>query len=74
MMPSPAHSTTLCPAPRTTSLLQTALRLRRLGVAPAARAALGALGPALRRQLLSAAPRLGALDLLKLSWLLRELA
>ena len=55
-------------------LLQTALRLRRLGVAPAALAALGALAPALRHQLLSAAPRLGALDLLKLAWLLRELA
>ena len=55
-------------------LLQMALRLHRLGMAPAARATLGALAPALRRQLLSAAPRLGALDLLKLSWLLRELA
>ena len=54
-------------------LLQTALRLRRLGLAPAARAALGAVAPALRRQLLSPAPRLRALDLLKLQWLLREL-
>ncbi|GAB2717413.1 glycosyl transferase [Hymenobacter frigidus] len=55
-------------------LLQMALRLHRLGVAPAARATLGALAPALRRQLLSTAPRLRLLDLLKLSWLLRELA
>ena len=55
-------------------LLQTALRLRRLGLAPAARAALGVAGPMLRRQLLSATPRLRALDLLKLHWLLRELA
>lgn len=55
-------------------LLQAALRLRWLGVAAAGRAVLGALAPALRRQLLSAHPRLRALDLLKLSWLLRELA
>lgn len=55
-------------------LLQMALRLRRLGLAPAAGAALARLAPALRRQLLSAAPRLRLLDLLKLSWLLRELA
>ena len=55
-------------------LLQTALRLHRLGMAPAARATLGALAPAWQRQLLSAAPRLRLLDLLKLSWLLRELA
>ena len=55
-------------------LLQTALRLRRLGLAPAARAALTAVAPALRRQLLSAAPLLRGLDLLKLQWLLRELA
>ena len=55
-------------------LLQMALRLRRLGLAPAARATLGAAVPALRRQLLSAAPRLPLLDLLKLFWLLRELA
>ena len=55
-------------------LLQTALRLRRLGLAPPARTALGALAPALHRQLLSGAPRLRLLDLLKLFWLLRELA
>ena len=55
-------------------VLQAALRLRRLGLAPAARAALGALAPALRRQLLGAAPHLRALDALKLYWLLRELA
>ena len=55
-------------------LLQMALRLRRLGLAPAARATLGAAVPALRRQLLSVAPRLALLDLLKLFWLLRELA
>ena len=55
-------------------VLQAALRLRRLGLAPAARAALGALAPALRRQLLGPAPRLRALDALKLYWLLRELA
>lgn len=54
-------------------LLQAALRLRRLGLAPMARATLGAAAPALRRQLLSAAPRLRALDVLKLYWLLREL-
>lgn len=54
-------------------LLQMGLRLRRLGLAPAARATLGAAVPALRRQLLSAAPRLPLLDLLKLFWLLREL-
>jgi hypothetical protein len=55
-------------------LLQTAQRLRRVGLASAARVALGVAAPALRRQLLSAAPRLGVLDLLKLHWLLRELA
>ena len=55
-------------------LLQTALRLRRLGLAPAARTALGALVPALHRQLLSGSPRLQLLDALKLFWLLRELA
>ena len=55
-------------------LLQMALRLRRLGLAPAANAALAAAAPALHRQLLSAEPRLQALDLLKLHWLLRELA
>ena len=55
-------------------LLQTALRLRRLGLAPAACTVLGAAVPLLRRQLLSAAPRLRLFDLLKLHWLLRELA
>jgi glycosyltransferase involved in cell wall biosynthesis len=55
-------------------LLQMALRLRRLGLAPAARVTLGTAVPALRQQLLSAAPRLALLDLLKLFWLLRELA
>ncbi len=55
-------------------LLQTALRLRRLGLAPAVRAGLGAAAPALRRRLLSATPHLRWFDLLKLYWLLRELA
>jgi len=55
-------------------LLQTALRLRRLGAAGLAQLALGAAAPALQRQLLSAAPRLRTFDLLKLHWLLRELA
>lgn len=55
-------------------LLQTALQLRRLGLAPAARVALRALAPALRQQLLSAAPSLRSFDLLKLHWLLKELA
>ena len=55
-------------------LLQTALRVRRLGAAGLAQVALGAAAPALRRQLLSAAPSLRAFDLLKLHWLLRELA
>lgn len=55
-------------------LLQTARRLRRLGAAPVARLALGTAAPALRRQLLSPHPNLRAFDLLKLYWLLRELA
>ena len=55
-------------------LLHTARRLRRLGAAPAARLALAAAAPALRRQLLSPRPNLRAFDLLKLYWLLRELA
>ena len=54
-------------------LLQAALRLRRLRLAAPARLALGAAAPGLRRQLLSAAPRLVLFDLLKLHWLLREL-
>jgi hypothetical protein len=55
-------------------LLQTALRLRRLKLAGLASIALTKAAPRLRRQLLSAAPRLRALDLLKLHWLLEELA
>ncbi|MBJ6109927.1 glycosyltransferase [Hymenobacter sp. BT523] len=55
-------------------LLQTALRLQRLHLARAARAALAAAAPTLRRQLLTAAPSLRLFDLLKLHWLLRELA
>ncbi|GAB3578047.1 glycosyltransferase family protein [Hymenobacter daeguensis] len=55
-------------------LLQAVLRLQRLGLAGVAGAMLAAAAPRLRRQLLSAAPRLRALDLLKLHWLLRELA
>ena len=55
-------------------LLQTALRLRRLGMAGTAQLTLAAAGPALRWQLLSQRPSLRALDLLKLHWLLRELA
>lgn len=55
-------------------LLQTALRIRRLGAAPLARLVLGTAAPALRRQLLSKQPNLQAFDLLKLHWLLRELA
>ena len=55
-------------------LLQTALRLRRLGLASVASAVLGTAAPRLRRQLLSPNPRLALLDLLKLAWLLRELA
>jgi hypothetical protein len=55
-------------------LLQTAARLRRLGAAAPARLALGAAAPVLRRQLLSSRPSLRAFDLLKLHWLLRELA
>ncbi|MET4073526.1 glycosyltransferase involved in cell wall biosynthesis [Hymenobacter sp. UYCo722] len=54
-------------------LLQTALRLRGLGLAAAARAALWAAAPALRRQLLSPAPNLRLFDLLKLHWLLQQL-
>ncbi|GAA4021145.1 glycosyltransferase [Hymenobacter glaciei] len=55
-------------------LLQTALRLRRMGAARVARRALGAAAPALKRQLLSQHPNLLAFDLLKLYWLLSELA
>lgn len=56
-----------------TRLVRAAGRLRRAGLAPAARAALARLGPALRRNLLSARPSLRALDALKLLWLLQEL-
>ncbi len=55
-------------------LVQTALRLRRLGLAPAAQAALGAAAGALRHNLLGPRPALPALDALKLLWLLRALA
>jgi len=55
-------------------LLQSALRLQRLGLAGPARASLRAVAPLLVRQLRSGAPRLALLDLLKLGWLLRELA
>jgi hypothetical protein len=55
-------------------LLQTALRLRSLKLAGVAAKALAVAAPRLRRQLLSAKPHLRAFDLLKLHWLLRELA
>lgn len=56
-----------------TQLARAALRLRRAGLGGVGRAALSALAPALERQLLSARPRLRALDALKLLWLLQEL-
>ena len=56
----------------TTRLVQAAGRLRRVGLARAAQATLGALEPALRHNLLSNRPSLRALDALKLLWLLRE--
>jgi glycosyltransferase involved in cell wall biosynthesis len=56
----------------TTRLAQAAARLRWAGLAGAAQAALGALEPALRRNLLTPNPSLRALDALKLLWLLRE--
>jgi hypothetical protein len=56
-----------------TQLLQTALRLRRFGLATAARSALQVLVPALQRNLLSAEPSLRKFDLLKLYWVLGEL-
>jgi glycosyltransferase involved in cell wall biosynthesis len=56
-----------------TRLARTAARLRAAGLAGPARAALAALAPVLRRHLLGARPRLRALDLLKLGWLLQEL-
>ena len=56
-----------------TRLARTAARLREAGFAAPARAILAALEPALRRHLLGPRPRLRALDLLKLLWLLEEL-
>jgi glycosyltransferase involved in cell wall biosynthesis len=55
-------------------LLQTALRLRSLKLASISAKALAAAAPRLHRQLLSTRPSLRAFDLLKLHWLLRELA
>lgn len=55
-------------------LLRMALQLRRLGLAPVARVALRTVAPALQQQLLSAAPSLRQFDLLKLHWLLQQLA
>ncbi|GAB3634641.1 hypothetical protein GCM10027422_02310 [Hymenobacter arcticus] len=55
-----------------TRLVRAATRLRRAGLAGVAQVALAALAPALRRNLLSARPSLGALDMLKLSWLLAD--
>ncbi|RZK47173.1 MAG: hypothetical protein EOO59_18185 [Hymenobacter sp.] len=57
-----------------TRLARAATRLRQLGLAGPARAALAALAPTLRRNLLSTRPDLRALDALKLGWLLEELA
>jgi glycosyltransferase involved in cell wall biosynthesis len=54
-------------------LLRLALRLRRLGLAAPAQAALAGAEARLRRNLLSARPNLRALDLLKLRWLLAVL-
>ncbi|WP_375417462.1 glycosyltransferase family 2 protein [uncultured Hymenobacter sp.] len=54
-------------------LLRLALRLRQLGLARAARAALQAAAPRLRRNLLSADPDLRQFDLLRLLWTLLEL-
>jgi glycosyltransferase involved in cell wall biosynthesis len=54
-------------------LLRLALRLRRLRLAGAARVALVALAPQLRRNLLSADPDLRQFDLLRLLWTLTEL-
>ena len=53
-------------------LLKTAGRLRRFGLAPAARLLLKSLAPTLRRGLLTPRPRLAHLDLLKLYWLLEH--
>lgn len=54
-------------------LLQTALHLRRLGVAAAMLPTLRLLRPQLQRQVLATPPSLRAFDLLKLGWLLEEL-
>ena len=54
-------------------LLQTALRLRKWGIAAPVQAALAAAAPRLRRNLLSTKPSLRAFDLLKLGWLLKLL-
>lgn len=59
---------------RETSLVQTALRLRRFGLGGATRTALAALEPALQKNLLADNPSLRALDALKLLWLLQEMA
>jgi len=56
----------------TTRLVQAAKRLRRVGLAVPAQAALAAAEPLLRRSLLGNMPSLRALDALKLLWLLRE--
>lgn len=55
-------------------LLRTALRLRRLGLGRAFQYCIRKLLPAMRANLCSATPRLLYFDLLKLYWLLRELA
>ena len=55
-------------------LVQAAQWLRRVGLAPPARMALGAAASVLRRQLLGPHPSLVVLDVLKLLWLLRALA
>ena len=54
-------------------LAQTALRLRRLGLAAAVRETLAALEPVLRRNLGGTTPSLRCFDLLRLHWLLRAL-
>ncbi|GAB3325619.1 hypothetical protein GCM10027511_34710 [Hymenobacter humi] len=54
-------------------LLRLALRLRKLRLATPTRVALAAIEPPLRRNLLSATPRLQAFDMLKLRWLLKLL-
>ena len=56
----------------TTRLVQAAERLRQTKLAGVTQAALAALEPMLRRNLLGNSPSLRALDALKLLWLLRE--